>query len=96
MVIPIALNLGDRKMPSFKDTSVEVAAVTNDTITLQIGPEGHIIDKGVLASAISGGSDPIATLVQNIGIRLALSGVSVEDDVGIKREIERVTFKMCR
>lgn len=79
-----------------KDTFVQVPGVDDMTIHVQIGPNGYIIDKGELAQLMSGAIDDWETIKRNIAVSLVLAGVSIQDDVAIKREIERKPFKAFR
>lgn len=82
-------------MATWFDQAVEIKAVTNDTVKIQVGGFTMDVPKERLAALMNGTGDisPLDQLLCNIAARLALSNVSIEDDVAIKREVERVTFK---
>lgn len=88
---------GDEKMAAFpKDTFIQVTSVDDNSIYIQIGPNGYTIDKGELALAMSGTNDDWETIKSNIVLTLVLDGVNVQDDVALKRSIERKPFKAFR
>lgn len=84
-------------MAKWHDSAIEVQAVTNDTIKIRYGGSGMEVPKERLKTLMEGTGDisPADMLLCNIAARLALSAVSIEDDVAIKREVERVAFKIC-
>ena len=79
-----------------KDTFVQITSVDDTNIYVQIGPNGYPIDKGELATLMSGNMDDWETIKRNIAVSLVLAGVNIQDDVAIKREIERKPFKAFR
>lgn len=79
-----------------KDTFVQVLSVDDTTLHIQIGPNGYTIDKGELVQLMSGTMDDWETIKRNIAVSLVLAGINIQDDIAIKREIERKPFKAFR
>ncbi len=79
-----------------KDTHVTVTGVDDENIYLQIGPMGYTFPKHELLELAYGQTDDIDTLKRNIAVAINLSGISVADDIAVKRVIEQRAFKLRR
>lgn len=87
---------GYKMAGSFVDTNVVVSSVTDTTVKFTFAGSTVDIPKERLRQLMSGEIDPTDFVVYNIATTLALSGVNIQDDVAIKREVERRAFKMFR
>ena len=71
------------------DIQLKVIEITPDAITFQAGPESFTVERGRLGSPDNGQEQ----LIRNIAVRLALSGVDLQDDIRVKKTIEGAAFK---
>jgi hypothetical protein len=79
-----------------QDVAVTLESVSDEAVSIRIGGEAQQVTKDQLQQLMNGGFDQWQHLIQNIAIRLRLLNAKVADDIELKREMERVTFKMMR
>ena len=83
-------------MPRPLDTAATVRSVTDTVVKIEFGGSVVEVLKTDLLARMNGETDQTEVVLSNIAIALALAGVDIADDVAIKREVERRSFKMVR
>lgn len=81
-------------MAIVKDISAQVLSVSNDIIKIRLGSVQVDLTKEQLMMYMDPSQhDPIETVLRNIGLRLALADISLEDGVAVKDQLDKVNFK---
>ena len=78
------------------DTAARVKSAGGEQITFDLGEVSITVDQSALASMMEEGPDLVQTFLNNVALRLKGAGIDPSDEVAVKREVERVTFKLIR
>jgi len=78
------------------DTTVTVKSVTDTHVKIEFAGNTVEVLKEDLRARMAGETDQSEIVISNLATALALAGVDLQDDVAIKREVERRSFKMTR
>jgi len=68
--------------------------IDEDVMFVTVGPETHKMSVSELHDAMDGKQDDVKYLVHNIGVSLAMDGVSKSNPSAIKAHVEGKTFKL--